>query len=102
MGIDIKLESETGKIIDSIGDPHNCLHKLPPLPGDESGGMLSWIDWYGNTAFNHLQMKRFLADWDQLIPRVQSPEATKIVAKIRELAVRCSNERTFHLKFIGD
>jgi hypothetical protein len=102
MGLDIRLETERGDIIDSVGDPHNLLHNLLPLPGDESDTMLSWIDWYGNTTFNHLQMKRFLGEWDRVIRRVENPEATDLLSRIRELAVRCSEERTFHLKFIGD
>jgi hypothetical protein len=102
MGLDIRLETETGDIIDSAGDPHFFLERLLPLPGDESGSMLSWIDRYGNTSFNHLQMKPFLKEWDQLSPRAQSPEVKELLSKIRELAVRCSKERTYHLKFIGD
>jgi hypothetical protein len=102
MGLSIILENETGKEIDSAGDPHNFLHGLLPKPYDESGSMLSWIDWFGNTSFNHLQMKRFLAEWDQLMFRAQSPEVQALLAHVRELAVRCSRERTYHLKFIGD
>jgi hypothetical protein len=102
MGLDINLESERGEVIDSVGDSHNFLHALLSQPYDESGSMLSWIDWYGNTSFNHLQMEPFLREWDQLSPRAQSPEVKDLLSKIRELAVRCSKERTYHLKFIGD
>jgi hypothetical protein len=102
MGLDINLESERGEVIDSVGDPHNFLHKLLPLPGDESGTILSWIDWYGNTCFNHLQMKRFLDEWDQLMGRAQNSEVKELLSQVRDLAVRCLKERTYHLKFIGD
>jgi hypothetical protein len=102
MGLSIILETETGKKIDSAGDPHNFLHKLLPLPGEQPDSMMGSIDWYGNTCFNHLQMKRFLAEWDQLVGRAQSPEVKDLLSQVRELAVRCSKERTYHLKFIGD
>lgn len=102
MGLFIILETETGNKVDSIGDPHNFLHRLLPEPGDQSNSMLSWIDWYGNTSFNHLQMKRFLAEWDRLMGRAQDREVRELLSRIRDLAVRCSTERTYHLKFIGD
>lgn len=102
MGLSINLETETGKTIDSVGDPHNFLHKLLPVPGEQSETMIGSIDWFGITCFNHLQMKSFLTEWDQLVSRAQNPEIKNLLFQIRELATRCSKERTYHLKFIGD
>ena len=102
MGLSVILETETGQKIDSAGDPHNFLHKLLPLPGEQSDSLIGSIDWYGNTCFNHLQMKRFLDEWDQLNRPGQSSGVKEVLSQVRELAVRCSKERTYHLKFIGD
>ena len=90
MGLDINLESERGELIDSVGDPHNFLHKLLPLPGEQSDSMMGSIDWYGNTSFNHLQMRRFFTEWDQLVGRAQIVEVKDFLSQVRELAVRCS------------
>lgn len=102
MGICIALQTEIGETVELIPDDKQLLHKLLPLPDDEPDSMLGWIDWYGNTLFNHLQMKRFLAEWDELAQRAKTVEEKVLLSRIRELAVRCREERTLNLRFIGD
>ncbi|MBZ5694211.1 MAG: hypothetical protein LAN36_02495 [Acidobacteriia bacterium] len=102
MGICIALQTEVGNTIELIPDDKQLLHKLLPPPNDDSDSMLGWIDWYGNTLFNHLQMKRFLAEWDQLAMRARTSEEKTLLSRIRDLAVRCQEERTLNLRFIGD
>jgi len=102
MGICVALQSETGKTLELIPDDKQLLHALLPPPGNESDSMLAWIDWYGTTMFNHLQMKRFISEWDQLATRVRTDEERDLLSKIRSLALRCQKEETSYLKFIGD
>jgi hypothetical protein len=101
MGLDIALMDCNGKIVDTIGDPKNFLHRLLPSADEESDSLLSKIDWYGGTYFNYLQMRRFLAEWEELAMRTQTPEERVLVASIRSLAIRCQSDRSI-LKFIGD
>jgi hypothetical protein len=62
---------------------------------------LEEIDWYGDTAFNRLQMPRFLAQWQAVVRHTETPEQLKLVSGIREFAERCQSEVHLYLQFIG-
>jgi hypothetical protein len=101
MGLSIVLTDYSGKIFERVDDPKNFLHKLLPPCDEESGSMLTKIDWYGDTYFNYLQIKRFLAEWDQLQQRTDSPEENELVVGVRRMATQCMEDRAL-LRFIGD
>jgi len=102
MGMCIALRTETGKDLEFIPDDKNLLHGLLPQPYTDSDSMLGWIDWYGNTIFNRVQMKRFLEEWGHLAQRAETPEQKGLLASVRKLAVRCQDELHAYLWFIGD
>jgi hypothetical protein len=62
--------------------------------------MLTKIDWYGDTYFNYLQIKRFLGEWDQLQQPANAPEENELIAGVRRLATQCLEDRAL-LRFIG-
>jgi hypothetical protein len=66
-----------------------------------SKGLLSKIDWYGDTYFNYLQMSQFMSEWDELAERVETSEEQNLVARVNDLANRCIKDRDV-LRFIGD
>ena len=102
MGIYVALRTERGEEVASVSDTRNILHDLLPQPYTDSNSMLDWIDWYGNTMFNHVQMKRLLEEWDGLSEHVRKPEGKALLASIRGLAERCQAEGTLYLWFTGD
>ena len=101
MGLGIAVVDFRGTILDRVDDSKNFLHELLPPASEGSESMLSKIDWYGDTYFNYLQMKRFLAEWDELAKRVRTEEQQTLVSSIRKFAVRCQTDRDV-LRFIGD
>ena len=101
MGLDIVLTDCNGEPMESIGDPKNFLHKVLPPADEAPDSVLAKIDWYGDTYFNYLQIKRFLEEWDQLEQRAESSEEKALIVAVRRLAVRCQNDRGL-LRFIGD
>ena len=101
MGLNIVLTDCNGEFVERIDDPKNVLHRLLPPADEASESVLAKIDWYGHTYFNHLQIRRFLREWDQLEQRVQSPEEKALIAGVRQLALRCQKDRTL-LRLIGD
>lgn len=104
MGLGIAIVDFVGEILDRVDDPHNFLHRLLPPASEESDSMLSKVDWYGDTYFNYLQMKRFLAEWDEMAGRAKTPEERGLISGVRKLAVRCREDRgnVNVLRFIGD
>jgi len=101
MGLNIVLTDCNGEFVERIDDPRNLLHRLLPPADEESESVLAKIDSYGDTYFNHLQIWRFLREWDELEQRVQSPEEKELIIGVRHLALRCQKDRTL-LRMIGD
>lgn len=101
MGLNIVEIDFSGKALESIADPRNLLHKLLPPADEQSDTLLTKIDWYGDTYFNYLQLKRFLAEWDELGQSAQTPEEKELVTGVRRIAQRCQKDRGL-LRFIGD
>ena len=102
MGFDIVLEDERGKRIDGVGDPTNLLHGLLPRLEENTFKCLNFVDWYGDTSFNRLQMDSLLAELDRLQARAASEDGEELLARIADLARRCQRGRHLYLKFYGD
>jgi hypothetical protein len=101
MGFAINLEREDGEVLATVGDPQNLLHRLLER-SFAAEPFLSEIDWYGDTTFNRLQMPRFLSGWAELAKQSKSPEETKLVHEVKQLAEHCQGSVHLYLKFIGD
>jgi hypothetical protein len=101
MGFCIVLENEECEPLEQVEDPENILHQLLPSE-DRSYQYLRFIDWYGDTVFNRLQIQAFLIEWDRIIDSARTSDATALLARIRELALRCSQEPHLYLRFSGD
>jgi len=102
MGLCIELTGEAGTVFEVVTDDGNVLHRLLPPHDDNSSPTLASVDWYGDTVFNAVQMKRFLAEWDHMAQRATSREEQALAATIRAFAERCRDEVHLYLKFIGD
>jgi len=102
MGLCVALINEAGENLEIVTDDKNFLHKLLPPNGDDSNPMLASIDWYGDTVFNAVQMRRFLPEWGRLKQRAVSIEEQQLASAVERLAQRCKDEVHLYLKFIGD
>jgi hypothetical protein len=56
VGIDARIETERGACLDELGDPHNRVNWLLSMAVLGSTVCLRFIDPYGNTLFNGLQI----------------------------------------------
>lgn len=102
MGLKVVLETETGEPIDQIMDPRNHLHGVLPDPDDRSFPCLRYLDLFGDTVFNQLQMRPFLEDWQRVRHRAKTDEERMLVDEVQRLARRCAAEPHRYLKFYGD
>lgn len=102
MGITTALVTEEGMKLEVVEDPHDVLHHILPDPDNVTYRCLRYIDWYGDTVFNHRQASQFLAEWDALLVETTDAETRRVVEGIRRLAQRLEDERHVYLKFIGD
>ncbi len=103
MGIcTVRLEDEEGAVIEETAcDPH-VLDPLLPELRDASYQCLRFIDAYGETVFNRLQMTQFLAEWDRLRGQATTLDQKRVFQEVRHLAERCGDEPHLYLRFSGD
>ena len=70
------------------------------IPQETRFKLLHYIDPYGHTYFNQVQMKDFLADWNELHPANEHQRTEW--ALVKEMATRCHDEVHLYLHFTGD
>ena len=102
MAMTIRLQTEVGEKIGEVYDTQGVIvTHLPPL-SDESYHCVRFIDPYGDTYFNEMQIETFLAEWNCIFGKVEELEAKRLSAEINALAQRCKQEPHLYLKFLGD
>ena len=103
MAVDVLLQEGVGKILEVINYPFDTPnHRLCPEWRDPDFPLLAYIDPYGDTVFNPLQMEPFLAEWRCLYPKAETLSEQKFLQDVERLALRCQNEIDLYLKFFGD
>ena len=95
MPLSVRLQDERGKPV----IPQDAGIELTIIPDNNDLKLLQYINPYGDTYFNTLQMEDFLSDWDKLKPSADQQKSWEIV---REMAIRCRKENHPYLRFIGD
>ena len=101
MALTIALEDASGRTVKEVYDTHNVLLRLER----EDGGdfiCLRYIDPWGDTVFNTLQMKPFLAELERIMSHTKSEWELSVLQSILQLARKCDTEIGLYLKFYGD
>ena len=101
MAIKAILQTIDGKKENEVVDSRYSLASIWPF-GDQSFPLLQYIDPYGNTVFNGLQMPEVQKELELLIGKALSDEQRDTLGQIRDLAVSCQKEPHMFLRFRGD
>ena len=64
--------------------------------------LLSGIDPFGKTVFNHLQMEVFLKEWERAKDRVRDDNQLEAWEKVKHMAETCRHDRDLYLRFVGN
>lgn len=102
MGLSVVLVTERGESLGEVHDPRNLLHQLLPSNEDSSYQCLRFVDWYGDTVFNVLQMGTVLDELHRLNAAAETEEKQLLLSAIEGLVRRCRDEPHLYLKFCGD
>lgn len=103
MGLTIRLENERGAVLGAmVEDPTNLLHALLPPEEDESYPLLRYVDPYGDTTFNQLQVEALLREWSRVQEKVTTEEQRAVASRVEHLARECLVGVHKYLKFVGD
>ena len=92
----VKLEDDLGERSEWV-----VLHGVVPVSSGDDYSLLSGIDPFGKTVFNHLQMESFLREWERVEERVRDDSQREAWKKIRHMAEACREDRDLYLRFVG-
>ena len=97
MSLVVKLEDDLGERGDWV-----MLHSVIPSRDEKEYPLLSGIDPYGKTVFNHLQMERFLEEWGRVRDRAKDDSQQEAWKRVQEMALACKDDRDLYLRFVGN
>jgi len=85
-----------------VGEATDLPGKVILDNGDRRLFMLQFVDPYGDTIFNQLQIPAVLNDLEFLKRCVGAPEWKQIIERLEALCGLCLEKPHSYLKFIGD
>jgi len=97
MSLVVKLEDDLGERSEWV-----ILNGVIPASNDASFVLLSGIDPFGKTVFNHQQMEFFLQEWDGVKDRARDESQKEAWTKVKEMAEACRHDRDLYLRFVGN
>lgn len=97
MSLVVKLEDDLGERSEWV-----ILHGVVPTNGGHDYPLLSGIDPFGKTVFNHLQMEIFLSEWARVKERVRDDSQQEAWEKVQQMAETCRRDRDLYLRFVGN
>jgi hypothetical protein len=97
MSLVVKLEDDLGERSEWV-----MLHGVVPATSQADFPLLSGIDPFGKTVFNHLQMEVFLKEWERAKQQVRDDNQLKAWEKVKQMAETCRDDRDLYLRFVGN
>jgi hypothetical protein len=86
----------------AIGNGVELASSIFPNVDDRRSGFLRFVDPYGDTLFNRLQIPLVLSELQLLKKSLENQEQQALVQQIESLCTICLDEPHRYLKFIGD
>jgi len=100
--VDCVLQTEDGEEVERLTDSEGVLNRLIPSLEDEAFQCWRFIDPYGDTVFNRLQMPQFLAELSVIRDKAADATERRVLDVLERLAKRCHDEVHLYLSFRGD
>lgn len=95
----IQLESEFGEKLSEIVDRNNDIPRILRSEVIKSTNCWRFIDIYGNTVFNRLQVQEFIVETEKIL---SSDAAKEFLSSLLQLAKQSLLDVHQYLKFIGE
>src|SRR5258708_40295045 len=97
MSLVVKREDDLGERGEGV-----MLRGVVPATSHDDFLLLSGIDPFGKTVFNHLQMEPFLKEWDRAKDRVRDDTQLQAWEKVKNMYETCLHHRDLYLRFVGN
>lgn len=108
MGVEAYLRTESGEAIRGLPDPAGGtfdaagdFERLIPYE-DRSFRLLCYVNPYGDTVFNTVQMEDLLGDLERLAALNPKPIEKRGLDRLRVISERCRSEPHEYVWFVGD
>ena len=101
MGVNVELRSESGDCLAVVLDPSGLTDQLISS-ADARSVCLRFVDSYGDTIFNRIQLPELIQELEQAAAQLTSDEARTHASRILELARSGLAEPHLYLAFVGD
>jgi hypothetical protein len=102
MGINIRLESESGEAIAEVLDPHGRTKALLPSYSDSDSYCLRFVDRYGDAVFNQLQLPLLVSEVRRRHEKLEDRATRQHAETILELLESAEGKVHTYVRFIGD
>jgi len=96
MSLVVKLEDDLGERSEWV-----ILSGVIPVSSDENFVLLSGVDPFGKTVFNHAQMDVFLREWERAKNHVRDESQMEAWTRVKQMAEACRQDRDLYLRFVG-
>ena len=97
MSLVVKLEDDLGERSEWV-----MLHGVVPANPGQDLPLLSGVDPFGKTVFNHQQMEAFLREWEQVKEHARDDSQMEAWQKVKDMAGACRQDRDLYLRFVGN
>lgn len=98
----MRWENETGGALETLDDPHNLVGQLLPDYGNDAFHCLRFVDPYGDTVFNQLQIPMLLDELHSLSERSLTPPVHEHLVALTRLVQKAAGEVHTYIRFDGD
>ncbi len=102
MGIDVRVESESGEVQDEVLDHRNLTQSLMPDREDNGSPCLRFVDPDGDTVFNQLQLPILIAELERRLRGASRPEVKDHGHAVLRLIQAAEGEEHFYVRFSGE
>jgi hypothetical protein len=102
MGIDLRVESESGEVQDEILDDNNLTEKLLPEHDDTTSPCLRYVDHDGDTVFNQLQLPVLLQELETRLRAARKPDLKSHGTALLNLIKSAQGQDHTYVRFSGE
>ncbi len=102
MGIDVRVETESGEVQDEVLDDGNLTDKLLPDREDGASPCLRFVDPFGDTLFNHIQIPLVIGELEKKLRCATKAEIKAHCEAILSLLRAARGEEHTYVRFSGE
>ena len=102
MGIELVWEEENGTELARLGDPQSLLKGFLPPESALEFACLRFVDPYGDTIFNTLQLPVLLHELIALDPKPLEPRVAEHLKEAISLVANAQGHIHTYIRFVGD